>query len=122
MGYQTGAELNVKDTFYLGRTAHMQNKPEIAIKWLENNGFPGITKLTQVLENYSSTQSSLVAIIQKGIDKANLNAVSNAQRVQKWVLLERDFSMAMNELTPTLKMKRATITKMYKDKIDTMYT
>ena len=35
MGYQTGAELNVKDTFYLGRTAHMQNKPEIAIKWLE---------------------------------------------------------------------------------------
>ena len=35
MGYQTGAELNVKDTFYLGRTAHMQNKPEVAIKWLE---------------------------------------------------------------------------------------
>ena len=94
----------------------------IAIKWLKDNGLSEITKLTQVLENYSSTQSSLVAIIQKGIDKANLNAVSNAQRVQKWVLLERDFSMAMNELTPTLKMKRATITKMYKDKIDTMYT
>ena len=94
----------------------------IAIKWLENNGFPGITKLTQVLENYASPQSSLVAIIQDGLDKANLKAVSNAQRVQKWVLLERDFSMAMNELTPTLKMKRATITKMYKDKIDTMYT
>ena len=94
----------------------------IAIKWLENNGLPGITKLTQVLENYASPQSSLVATIQDGLDMANLKAVSNAQRVQKWVLLERDFSMAMNELTPTLKMKRATITKMYKDKIDTMYT
>ena len=94
----------------------------IAIKWLENNGVPGITKLTQVMENYALPQSSLVAIIQDGLDKANLKAVSNAQRVQKWVLLERDFSMAMNELTPTLKMKRATITKMYKDKIDTMYT
>ena len=35
MGYQTGAELDVKDTFYLGRFAHTQNKPEIAIKWLE---------------------------------------------------------------------------------------
>lgn len=35
MGFQTAAELGVKDTFYLGRFAHMQNKPEIAIKWLE---------------------------------------------------------------------------------------
>ena len=94
----------------------------IAIKWLEKNGLPGITTLTQVLENRASSRSSLVAIIQDGLERANLKAVSNAQRVQKWVLLERDFSMAMNELTPTLKMKRATITKMYKDKIDTMYT
>ena len=93
----------------------------IAIKWLKDNGLSEITKLTQVLENYALPQSSLVAIIQDGLDKANLKAVSNAQRVQKWVLLERDFSMAMNELTPTLKMKRATITKMYKDKINTMY-
>ena len=35
MGFQTAAELGVKDTFYLGRFAHTQNKPEIAIKWLE---------------------------------------------------------------------------------------
>ena len=35
MGYQTSAELDAKDTFYLGRFAHTQNKPEIAIKWLE---------------------------------------------------------------------------------------
>lgn len=35
MGLQTSAELSVKDTFYLGRYAHMQNKPEVAIKWLE---------------------------------------------------------------------------------------
>ena len=104
------------------RQKHRESLDTIAIKWLENNGLPGITKLTQVLENYASPQSSLVAIIQDALDKANLKAVSNAQRVQKWVLLERDFSMAMNELTPTLKMKRATITKMYKDKIDTMYT
>ena len=94
----------------------------IAIKWLEVNGHPGLKTLSQVLSNYSSTSSSLLPLIQDGIDRANVKAVSNAQKVQKWVLLERDFSMAMNELTPTLKMKRATITKMYKAKIDTMYT
>ena len=93
----------------------------IAIKWLEKNGYTGIKTLTEVLSNISSDSSSLASLIQLGIEKANSRAVSNAQKVQKWVLLERDFSMAMNELTPTLKMKRATIVKMYKDKIDKMY-
>ena len=34
MGFQTGATLGVIDTFYLGRLAHMQNKPKVAMKWL----------------------------------------------------------------------------------------
>ena len=69
----------------------------------------------------SSPHGPLANAIQDGIDQANKNTVSNAQKVQKWVLLERDFSLVMNELTPTLKMKRAAIAKKYKDKIDTMY-
>ena len=35
MGYHTEAELGVKDTFYLGRFAHTEDKNEVAIKWLE---------------------------------------------------------------------------------------
>ena len=93
----------------------------IAIKWLKENGHSDMTTLTQVLSNISSEASSLASLIQFGLDRANLRAVSNAQKVQKWTVLERDFSMAMNELTPTLKMKRATILKMYKDKVDKMY-
>ena len=73
------------------------------------------------MSNLSAEKSSLASLIQFGLDRANVKAVSNAQKVQKWVVLDRDFSMAMNELTPTLKMKRATILKMYKDKIDKMY-
>ena len=80
-----------------------------------------MTTLTQVLSNLASEKSSLASLIQRGLDRANIRAVSNAQKVQKWTVLERDFSMAMNELTPTLKMKRATILKMYKDKVDKMY-
>ena len=91
------------------------------MKWLNENGLSEITTLTQVLSNLSSDTSSLASLIQLGLDRANLRAVSNAQKVQKWIVLERDFSMAMNELTPTLKMKRATILKMYRDKIDKMY-
>ncbi len=35
MGLQTGAELNAKDTFYLGRFAATNDDPEVALRWLE---------------------------------------------------------------------------------------
>ena len=92
-----------------------------AIKWLKDNGYPEISRLSQVLEMYASNSNTLVDAIQGGIDRANVKAVSNAQKVQRWVLLEKDFSLAMEELTPTLKMKRSVIMKKYKEKIDTMY-
>ena len=34
-GQQTGAELSVKDAFYLGRFAAMNDAPGVALKWLE---------------------------------------------------------------------------------------
>ena len=43
MGANTGAELGVKDTFYLGRFAHSQNQPEVAIKWLEEAALQAAT-------------------------------------------------------------------------------
>ncbi|XP_059092577.1 prolyl 4-hydroxylase subunit alpha-2-like [Tigriopus californicus] len=34
-GLQTAAELSVKDTFFLGRFAMMNDNPEVALRWLE---------------------------------------------------------------------------------------
>ena len=34
MGLQTGATLGLRDVFYLGRFAYMQNKPYVALNWL----------------------------------------------------------------------------------------
>ena len=42
--------------------------------------------------------------IQAGIDACNRQAVSNAQKIQKWMILPRDFSLDGGEITPTMKV------------------
>jgi len=40
----------------------------------------------------------LIKAIQDGIDESNSQAVSNAQKIQKWVVLDKDFSIPGGEL------------------------
>ncbi|XP_061594761.1 long-chain-fatty-acid--CoA ligase ACSBG2 isoform X2 [Cololabis saira] len=61
------------------------------------------------------------AAIQEGINRVNEKATSNAQRIQKWVVLDRDFSVGGGELGPTLKLKRPVVLKMYKEQIENFY-
>ena len=42
--------------------------------------------------------------VQAGIDAANKQAVSNAQKIQKWMILPRDFSLPGGEMGPTMKV------------------
>ena len=64
MGFQTSAELDVKDTFYLGRYAHMQNKPEVAIKWLEEAALQAAAD-----ENSAVEESQVCPLSHKNRDK-----------------------------------------------------
>ncbi|KAL1270036.1 hypothetical protein QQF64_032325 [Cirrhinus molitorella] len=59
--------------------------------------------------------------IQEGINRVNEKATSNAQRIQKWTVLEKDFSIPGGELGPTMKLKRPVVMKMYKDQIENFY-
>ena len=60
--------------------------------------------------------------LQKGIDAANREAVSNAQKIQKWMILPRDFSIPGGEIGPTMKVKRQAVTKMYQKQIEKIYS
>jgi len=59
--------------------------------------------------------------IQAGIAEANKKAVSNAQKVQKFAFVERDFSVSGGELGPTLKLKRHVVIKQYESLIESFY-
>ncbi|XP_027523944.1 long-chain-fatty-acid--CoA ligase ACSBG2 isoform X2 [Corapipo altera] len=79
------------------------------------------SKATKVSEIISSKDKAIYAAIQKGITAVNEGATSNAQRVQKWVLLEKDFSLFGGELGPTMKLKRPVVAQKYKAQIAQFY-
>ncbi|MDH3217522.1 MAG: long-chain fatty acid--CoA ligase, partial [Candidatus Krumholzibacteria bacterium] len=47
--------------------------------------------------------------------------LASFERVKKFILLEKDFSIEQNELTPTLKVKRTIIEKKFEKEINALY-
>uniref|UniRef100_G1LJV9 Long-chain-fatty-acid--CoA ligase ACSBG2 n=1 Tax=Ailuropoda melanoleuca TaxID=9646 RepID=G1LJV9_AILME len=77
-----------------------------------------VSTVSEILE----LQDPLVyRAIQQGIDAVNQEAISNAQRIHKWVILEKDFSVSNGELGPTTKVRRHFITQKYKKQIEKFY-
>jgi long-chain acyl-CoA synthetase len=61
------------------------------------------------------------ALIQAVVDAANEQR-SAFERIRRFAILPRDFSMAEGEVTPTLKLRRQTIEERYADEIGQLYT
>lgn len=85
----------------------------------------------EVLQGLGSSATTMTAAledplvikhIEQGVIKRNQRAVSNAQKIQKFKLLPRDFSVPGGELGPTLKLKRQVVLKMYSELIEALYT
>lgn len=74
------------------------------------------TSLKCSLNNYRLNKA-----IQYGINLTNQEATSNAQKIQKFVVLPTDFSVPGGELGPTLKVKRHFVLKKYESLIRNMY-
>lgn len=65
-------------------------------------------------------QSAVVAFFESRIE-ALQQELAKFQRVKKFTLLPRAFSIEMGELTPTMKLRRRIIETNYRDEIDDMY-
>lgn len=57
----------------------------------------GVTA-TKVSEIVANKEPTIYKAIQEGMERLNARATSNAQKIQKWVILERDFSVGGGEL------------------------
>lgn len=56
-----------------------------------------------------------------GLKRANARATSRAQNIGKYHILDTDFSIHGNELTPTLKLKRKIVLEKYGDVVESLY-
>ncbi|XP_019111247.2 long-chain-fatty-acid--CoA ligase ACSBG2 [Larimichthys crocea] len=88
-----------------------------ALDFCQRNG----VRATKVSEIIANKEPPIYTAIQEGLERVNARATSNAQKVQKWVILERDFSISGGELGPTMKLRRPIVVKMYQEKINEMY-
>jgi long-chain-fatty-acid--CoA ligase ACSBG len=100
-------------------TMEPTDKLTVAAKdWCKSKGSSAET-VQDVLEG---PDRCVMAALQEGIDKVNKEATSNAQKIQKWMVIPKDFSLPGGELGPTMKVKRGEVTKKYKNCIDKIYS
>merc|ERR1719336_2816440 len=94
--------------------------PELApitLEWCSSIG----SKAKTIQDIVDEPDEIVMKAIQEGIDLTNESSVSNAQKVQKWKILRKDFSVPGGELGPTLKMKRHFVLQQYADLVNGFY-
>lgn len=87
------------------------------IEWCQSVG----SNAKNIYDVLSGPDARVMRAIQDGIDRANKLAASNAQKIQKWTILPRDFTCNTDELGPTMKLKRPVVNKKYADTIERFY-
>ena len=74
--------------------------PEAFAQWKADNGKPETATIGDLRDD-----PDLRAEIQAAVDDAN-KAVSHAEAIKKFAILDEDFTEADGQLTPTLKVRR----------------
>ncbi|WP_067814940.1 AMP-dependent synthetase/ligase [Nocardia inohanensis] len=96
-------------------TALITIDPEVFESWKAEHGSPASATIADLRED-----PALLADVQQAIDDAN-SAVSHAESIKKFVVLDRDLTEESGELTATLKVKRHVVSERFADEIEGMY-
>jgi long-chain acyl-CoA synthetase len=89
--------------------------PEALAQWRTDNGRPDTATMAELRDD-----AALRAEIQAAIDEAN-KAVSQAEAIKRFVILDEEFTEAGGQLTPTLKVRRSIVVERYAAAIAALY-
>ena len=89
--------------------------PESLPQWLKRHDLDAATPFADLIHN-----ADLIADIQAAVDSAN-KAVSKAESIRKWALIDADWSVESGHLTPSMKLKRNIVEAEYASAIADLY-
>jgi long-chain acyl-CoA synthetase len=88
---------------------------EMLPAWLANNGKPEMDVVA------AAKDPDVRAAVQAAVDDAN-RAVSKAEAIRKFEILDDDFTEANGYLTPSLKLKRNLVMKDFASQVEALYS
>ena len=88
---------------------------EAFAQWKADNGKPETATMAELRDD-----PALRAEIQAAVDHAN-KAVSHAEAIKKFAILDEDFTEADGQLTPTMKVRRYVVMEQYAAQIAALY-
>lgn len=65
-------------------------------------------------------EPAIIKEVEAAVNKRN-DGLANFEKIKKFALLAKDFTIEDNELTPTFKVKRKLVTEKYKELLDGLY-
>jgi long-chain acyl-CoA synthetase len=90
--------------------------PESLAHWKQQHGRPDGATVAEL-----AADPELIAEIQGAVDEAN-KAVSRAESIRKFVILDTDFTEETGHLTPSLKVKRSVVAADFAARIEALYS
>jgi long-chain acyl-CoA synthetase len=90
--------------------------PEALGPWKERHGKPADETIAQLRED-----PDLIAAVQEAVDDAN-KAVSRAESIRKFRILDGDFTQESGQLTVKLGIRRSVLMKDYADDVEALYS
>ncbi|MFM9370229.1 AMP-dependent synthetase/ligase [Streptomyces sp. Da 82-17] len=90
-------------------------EPDAVEHWLAVRKAPKDTPMSEVIKD-----PRMLADVQKAVDYAN-EAVSRAESIRKFVVVEGEFTEDNGLLTPSLKIKRHAVARAYEQQIGALY-
>lgn len=70
--------------------------------------------------SWLTRREEILRVVQAHVDAVN-EGLASFESVRKFAILDADFSLDAGELTPTLKLRRATVEARHKAVIDALY-
>jgi long-chain acyl-CoA synthetase len=90
--------------------------PEALGPWKERHGKPADETVAELRED-----PDLIAAVQEAVDDAN-KAVSRAESIRKFRILDGDFTQEAGQLTVKLGIRRSVLMKDYADDVEALYS